>query len=285
MLTRYAKRFVRRQLAKRGLEVRSLRYDFDSHFISARHHGRIIDETIEVVQEFLIHQHIFPIREEFDPGETIREFLERYAENPVKTSAGGGGCGFNAQLFLFVITRALNPILIVESGTYLGGSAWLFRKSAEDAELLTFDVDHSNLLLRDPSVSFHESDWSSYSFGTVDPDRSMCFFDDHQNQIRRVLEARDKGFRYLIFDDNAPVNWLYLAGAGAPTIDFLSDPGLEPEEEFHWRMLGQMHRYRVNRAEFEEARKAIKAIVKVPELHRITGCAYQLPLTLVEIRV
>jgi hypothetical protein len=41
----------------------------------------------------------------------------------------------------------------------------------------------------------------------------------------------------------------------------------------------------VNRAEFEEARKAIKAIVKVPELHRITGCAYQLPLTLVEICV
>lgn len=33
----------------------------------------------------------------------------------------------------------------------------------------------------------------------------MCFFDDHQNAVERIKSAVNRGFKYLIFEDNYPI--------------------------------------------------------------------------------
>jgi hypothetical protein len=194
-----------------------------------------------------------------------------------------GGLGFNGLLWLFSIVRSFSPKMVVESGTFLGGSAWTIRKASPSAIIHSFDVDLSNLLVTDRSILFHEMDWNESNIESEDPDSSLCFFDDHVDQIKRLFEAQERGFKYAIFDDNTPVNCTYLATHGVPTLDFVYDERIDDGDILEWSMLRKRYSYKIDKSYLESARVIIKKIVKVPSLRLVNGCADGYPLTLVEI--
>lgn len=281
MAIRTPKSLARQWLRKHGWQVSRLRHDFDSHFLTREFEQRIREHTKAAIGDYFRQRHPFPITANFDLESSTDEFFELYKANPVKTI--GGGCGFNSLLALFLVVRSFDPKLVIDSGTFQGGSAWVLRRAASAAELHSFDIDLSNLVVSDSSIHFHQRDWSSYSFESIDSGSSLAFFDDHQDQIDRTLQAHEKGFRYLVFDDNTPLNWLYLARDGVATIDFLADAELLEHDRIQWSMLGQAHEYSPCREKYRRAQEVINTIVKLPDLHLITGCAYHVPLTLVRL--
>lgn len=275
-------RAIRRYLNSRNLEIGLRRYDLDSFFITESLRQRVVADTAEVVRRYMNEEHIFPVFSQFEVKNTVERFFSIYPDNPAKTISGG--CGFNSLLWLYTIVQSLDPELIAESGSYKGGSAWILQRAAPNAKIHSFDLDLSRLLVKAKSINFHEQDWTTYSFKDIDPHRSLIFFDDHCDQVSRLLEANEKGFKYLIFDDNTPLNFLCLARSGVATLDMLFDERLSEGDVIEWSMLGERCSYNPNFSQFEEARRMIRQYLKVPCLHSTNGFAHMTPLTLVVLK-
>lgn len=105
---------------------------------------------------------------------------------------------------VWFIVKKLSPDLIVESGIWKGQSTWLLETACPDAKLVSIDL---NLGYRQyisdrafySDKDFVEQDWTDIS------DRSLVFFDDHQNAYKRLQQCNWFGFKHIIFEDNYPV--------------------------------------------------------------------------------
>ena len=202
-------------------------------------------------------------------GAAVREFLAIYPDRPVPDNKGGNH--FNGSLWIFVITRLLAPRLIVESGVFRGHTTWLLRQAAPAAEIHSFDVDLSNLVYRDADAVLHERDWSEVELAPADGARSLAFFDDHISHARRIVEAHDRGFRRLLFDDNFSADTLYAVGTPpVPTVDMLLDRELAPGTELSWLRDGKRHTYRYDDADAGRARRLIAHSAVLPDPAPIT---------------
>ena len=51
-------------------------------------------------------------------------------------------------------------------------------------------------------ITLVKSDFSDYTFDDEILSNSLVYFDDHINTANRIIEASDKGFKNLIFDDS-----------------------------------------------------------------------------------
>jgi hypothetical protein len=192
----------------------------------------------------------------------VRNFLSCYSDRPFRDNWGGSG--FHNSFWLFLAARILNPTLIVESGLWKGHTTWLLEQAAPEAEILGFDISLSRLEHKSGKARFFEYDWSNYQFEDIYPDRSMIFFDCHVNHAKRIIEAKNRGFRHLFFDDNPPVYALYgYRLPGFPTANMLWT-GIEENStnEIAWYWQGEEVVYKING---EEAAKA-KEIMKVHEV-------------------
>lgn len=281
-MKKFLVRTIRKYLGTKGLQITRKRYDVDSFFIDEKYKNRLISDTAEVVSLYMENENIFPVSTKLDIGRTVTEFFELFPDSPAKTR--NGGCGFNALLWLYTVTKAFNPRYIMESGSFEGGSAWIFRRAAPLAEIHCFDLDLSRFLFKDDSIHLHENDWTAHDFHGINPRHCICFFDDHVDQVKRLLEAHERGFRYLIFDDNTPVNFQYLATDGGATLDFINDKDLVDGELIEWVMLGTKYSYRPDKVAYEKARNLIREIRKVPSLHWKNGFVHGTPLTFVVLR-
>ena len=122
----------------------------------------------------------------------LAEFLAVYGRRPLADNKGGSG--LNDSLWLYCLARLLAPALIVESGTWRGQSAWLFRQAAPDAPVITFDVAvPAEGRCTTPGVTYCLEDWSRHSFAGPLPARTLAFFDDHLSHARRLVEAAARG--------------------------------------------------------------------------------------------
>lgn len=213
----------------------------------------------------------------------VRAFLRTYDERPIIDNAGGSR--FNSSTWLFVLTRLLAPRLIVESGTHRGHSAWLFRRAAPAARLVTFDISHEALEDRVDDIDYRLGDWSASELRAGEADHALVFFDDHVDQARRVREAWERGFRWLIFDDNLPAQALFATGRPpASTISMLYDPTLRHGEVLTWTRRGRARRFRFDRESADAARRLIARWSILPDLRPVTGFRPQLGLTVVRLR-
>lgn len=215
-------------------------------------------------------------------GPSVRRFLHVYGGRPIADNASGSR--FNACVWLYVLTRLLGPRLVIESGTHRGQSAWLFRVAARRARIVTFDISHEALQYRAPDVDYRLEDWSKAALPPVMPAEALGFFDDHVDQARRVREAWERGFRWLIFDDNIPAHALFATGRPpAPTISMLYDTSLRDGEEVTWTRHGRPRSLRIDRAACDAARRLIAGWSILPDLHAVTGFRPQLGLTVVRL--
>lgn len=216
-------------------------------------------------------------------GPLVRAFLRTYDDRPIIDNAGGSR--FNSSAWLYVLTRLLAPRLVVESGTHRGHSAWLFSRAARSARVVTFDISHEALADRTPGIDYRLGDWSTSDVRVRDPGHDFVFFDDHVDQERRVREAWERGFRWLIFDDNLPAQALFATGRPpAATISMIYDPTLRDGETLTWTRHGRPRTFRFDRESADAARRLIAEWSILPDLRRVTGFRPQLGLTVVRLR-
>lgn len=249
---------------------------------------RMLSPTLQVRQLKHLRRGLAAALTEFSPlrldtieDKEIAAFLDALATCPVRQQSGGSGV--NAALILWLLTRAIQPTLVVESGVLRGFTSWVLRQAAPEAEIHSFDISFSELQWRSRNVRYHEADWMTVDLKSLSRDRGLVFFDDHVDQWRRVREAAARGFRYLVLDDNLPAHALHGDGkAACPTLDMLFDDELQDGELIEWRTECGVFSFRHDRALALATRRLIGRHARLPSMHLCTG---YLPanLTLVEI--
>ncbi|GAB5471046.1 MAG: hypothetical protein Kilf2KO_40760 [Rhodospirillales bacterium] len=221
----------------------------------------------------------------------LDRFLAAYARRPLV--ANRHGSGFNDSLWLWMLAAWLRPGLFVESGSFMGHSAWLFRSACPEATVVTHDVELPAAgRLRTPGVTYHLHDWSDTPLAEIDPrprgrDGALIFFDDHLSHARRLREASQRGFDLALFDDNFPAWQLHATGAPPlPSLAMLlDDDGVTKDIE--WQRKGKHYGYALGDALVEEraaARALVAAQVHLPDLSPITRLPPGSNLTLVRLK-
>jgi hypothetical protein len=246
--------------------------DFSNRLISAKHVDGMLTRVADVIEGWLSRQSIFPQLISFDVRQEVRDFYAAYLSSPFRAAAGGSR--FNKILWLAILAKSLRPTLIIDSGTYTGGSAWALSLGAPSATILSFDIDLSQLRLRQPNCEYFQCDWSTHDLAGFDLSQSLCYFDDHVDQIRRVLEAKERNIPFAIFDDDLPIScFVNMAPSPArlPKLEFIDDPLLEHGEVVEWIWNGATRRWIVDKRYLAKGRAAIKAADRLPDLGTITG--------------
>lgn len=202
------------------------------------------------------------------PEATVTAFLELIRACPVRQKRGGNG--FNGALQVYAVVRALRPTLIVESGVFRGLTTWLMRQAAPVATILCFDPNLGNLHYRDREARYSTRDWSEADLTGFDLSDALAFFDDHISQARRILEASDRGFRRVLFDDNAAAHRIHGHGGPAfPTLSMVLDEA--PGEPIRWTRNGREFAYVPDSAMLADARDRIALAHDFDDMHAATG--------------
>jgi hypothetical protein len=277
---RLALRAANSILDKAGLSIQGPARDFAATIESPAMLRRMFRQLAEEAAEWLRRQILFDARD-FAIEEEVERFYYRYLELPFRETLG---CSrFNNLLWLFLLSRAYSPTLIVDSGTFQGGSAWALGMGAPGVPLYSFDVDLSRLIHK-VDAHYLQADWSTAALAG-DASRGLAYFDDHVDQARRLLEARDRGFGLAIFDDDFALTAFPSqahGGAALPKVEFVLDEELRRENELCWQESGRRIRWPVDVAYLDRAREAIAATDRLPDTSLITGIQ-QTPLRVVRL--
>ncbi|WOL14569.1 hypothetical protein Cni_G23349 [Canna indica] len=147
----------------------------------------------------------------------LEEFVPIYETRPIKNNMYG--MGFDHSFGLWFMARWLKPDLMIESGAFKGHSTWVLRQAMPDTRIISLSPRHpEKYLKKGPAyvdanctyfagkdfVDFGSVDWGSVmrKHGISDLSRVLVFFDDHQNELKRLKQALKAGFQHLIFEDN-----------------------------------------------------------------------------------
>jgi hypothetical protein len=213
----------------------------------------------------------------------IGEFFDLYGKRPVRDNAGGSG--FNDSLCLYLLGRLLGPLRIVESGTWKGHSAWLFRRACPKAAIDSFDPDPDQLVHREADIGYHACDWTERVAPVDDPARALIFFDDHVSHARRIGEAHARGFRHVILDDNLSAATLYATGMPpVPSLRMIIDDDIEDGTTLTWLRNGKRREWTCRRSVLEEVQALIDRVIEMPDLSPLTRYTPQSGLTLAVLR-
>lgn len=141
----------------------------------------------------------------------VEEFAGIYRRRPRGGNDGGGG--FFHYFALFTIIRQVKPTAIVESGAWKGMGTWFLRQAAgNDVKIVVVSpqqpglyVDPNGLYLTgEKFVDFSKTTVEQWEQWVPDIKQTLLFMDDHQAELRRLLEARALGFVHMAYDDNYP---------------------------------------------------------------------------------
>lgn len=147
----------------------------------------------------------------------LEEFVPIYEMRPIKNNMYG--MGFDHSFGLWFMAQWLKPDLMIESGAFKGHSTWILRQAMPDTRIVSLSPRHpEKYLKKGPAyvdgnctyfagkdfVDFGSVDWRSVmkQHGITDLSRVLIFFDDHQNELKRIKQALKAGFQHLIFEDN-----------------------------------------------------------------------------------
>ncbi|OAY36648.1 uncharacterized protein LOC110626244 [Manihot esculenta] len=147
----------------------------------------------------------------------LEEFVPIYETRPIKNNMYG--MGFDHSFGLWFMARWLKPDLMIESGAFKGHSTWVLRQAMPGTPIISLSPRHpEKYLKKGPAyvdgnctyfagkdfVDFGSVEWESVmkKHGITDLSRVLIFFDDHQNELKRVKQALNAGFKHVIFEDN-----------------------------------------------------------------------------------
>lgn len=130
----------------------------------------------------------------------LPEFEEVLKSRPFFHNEGGMG---TPHLFAtWFLLRELNPPTIIESGVWKGLGTWLIEQACPSAKLISIDPHLGKREYISPRVTYYDVDFTEIDWSSLDRANTVIFFDDHQNALNRLTQARWFGFRHLIFEDN-----------------------------------------------------------------------------------
>lgn len=133
--------------------------------------------------------------------EDIDEFSAIYDDRPIKDNQGGM---MAPHMFAaWFMAKKLSPDLLVESGIWKGQSTWLLEKACPEAKLISIDLQLDLREYISEKAIYYDKDFSEQDWSEV-TDRSLVFFDDHQNAYNRLQQCKWFGFKHIIFEDNYP---------------------------------------------------------------------------------
>jgi hypothetical protein len=235
-----------------------------SHMTSSIYREMLIEELAGYADQFFSLD-LFPSSMQADTKSLISDFFNMYTNRNLTDNTHGSG--FHNAFWIYLFARILNPELIVESGVWKAHTTWLLEQACPEATIFGFDRNLKHVEYDNLKATLIESDWGSFKFPKFDPEKAFIFFDCHVNNALRILEARDKGFKHLLFDDNPPVHKIFSHIPGIPTAAML-DSGLgidQPEIKWVW------NDKEVTRSiDVEQAKKA-KDLIKVHQVFPDVG--------------
>ena len=133
----------------------------------------------------------------------LQEFHDLYKSRPIKDNSGGQ---LATQLFYsWFIAKTLQPRIIIESGVYKGQGTWVFEQACPNTQLICLDPypQYEEGFKSEKAIYIH-NDFTQIDWRTVPKDDTLCFFDDHQNSLSRLLSCAQLGFSRIMFEDNYP---------------------------------------------------------------------------------
>lgn len=138
--------------------------------------------------------------------EQLRTFADLYAKRPIRDNSGGMA---SPHLFAtWFALRALRPEVVVESGIFRGQGTWFIEQALPGADLHCIDPRPDQIVYRSPRATYHQADFSRLDWSALPRERTVLFFDDHQDAYQRTVLCAWLGFRHLLFEDN------YAPGTG-----------------------------------------------------------------------
>lgn len=132
----------------------------------------------------------------------LSDFYLLYKKRPIKDNKGGMFFGNMFGLYYFL--RKIRPELVIESGVYKGQTSWLIESVLPNSKILSIDPDLSQRRYISKKIRYSNIDFKNQNFKNI-PKNSLAFFDDHQNQIERLMQSKWLGIKNVVFDDNYPV--------------------------------------------------------------------------------
>lgn len=201
-----------------------------------------------------------------DIEKDIKDFI-RYVENsPAADHRGSTQAG--SLLWLYLISKNLKPSVLVESGVLVGTSLHCFRYACPNAKIHAFDINLKRLLFEDDSINFHEMDWSQVEV-EAESENDFCFFDDHINNALRIVQAHERGFKNLVFDDSPNIGELHkFRYPGVPTVPMIVSENLKDGDCLEWfHVPTEKHlRYTFKEEHVQAARDLIDFVVRIPNI-------------------
>lgn len=146
----------------------------------------------------------------------LAEFENIYRGRPFDNENGIQG---SSAFSLYYYVKRVQPKFIIEAGVWRGFSTWIMENAAPQAQFLCLDPVFALQKYLAPGTlderyQATRSKSSHQDFSCVSPDLSgfkpeeiLVFFDDHQNKLPRLFQAKSYGIRHVVFDDNFP--WPY----------------------------------------------------------------------------
>jgi hypothetical protein len=284
-------RVVRKILARRantvlrrgGLHLGCLQNDFDDRPLDDYTRYRMTGAMARAYETWVASQVIFRPAEVFDAGIVVNAFFASWLDTPFRDEQGGSR--FNNLLWLHLIARSMQPDVIVDSGSFRGASAWALSLGSPRAQVFSFDVDLKQLALRVTGVNYIEADWSHHPADALRGARVLAYFDDHVDQVRRLIEAHDRSCQVAIFDDDFPVT-SYFGMAPSPNVlpkvEFALDEELTDGQTLRWLADGVEFSFVIDRGYLDRGRSYIAATDRLPNTSSITGI-HQTPYRIVAL--
>jgi hypothetical protein len=269
---KHASRIFNVFLSKFELKLDKINKDFIVFPIEKNQRDILFDDLSIFYEYWLINQKIYPAKFDFDIREQVEEFYLNWVETPFNSQFGGSR--FNNLLWLNLLARTISPDIIVDSGTYQGASAWALKTGAPSARVMSFDISLDNLILRTKDVEYYEHDWTDIPDLNNAKFLTLCYFDDHLNQAKRLIEAADRGCELLVFDDDFPLSAYYHMAPDAsvlPKIEFLLDERIDNIEFLYWGNKNLKLSWKVDHDIIRRARERIDATERLPSSSLITG--------------
>jgi hypothetical protein len=276
-----ALRGVNAVLKGAGLQLQRVRYDFEDQLVLAPDIDRLCGALSDAFEGWARDQTVIAELDLTGTRAAARDFYDAFLESPFRHRQGG--TRFNNLTWLHLLARAMRPDVIIDSGTFRGASAWALATGAPAAEVISFDPNQSNITRRTPGVRYVAGDWT-----TVDVPADglkLCYFDDHIDQVRRVIEAARRGIQYAVFDDDfqigacsgqIPGDW------SLPKLEFALDPEFAKRSEIVWNTPKGRRSWTADHEYLGRGRSAIAATERLPNTSLITG-VHQTPYRVVRL--
>lgn len=256
-----------------------------STYVSPRLRRNLI--TAAISHSYDVYSSFLEIRaESVNFAKLAAEYESHYRQAISFGLFSAGGIREKDHLSFWCLGQLLAPEAYVESGVFIGSSLHAFISSPGMKKIFAIDPDLSKLRIPRENIAgaelIDDKDFSQIAFSLSNM-KSLVYFDDHINTARRVLQASDKGFRYLLFDDSTGLEGICQRMYPAiPTVPMIMNASiLNSGDELAWSIGSTRLKLTISEELIEEcleAKKLIKKCGVIADLGEFVPLQYPEPM-------